>query len=64
MLETQTASGMREITDQNPDIWISEVDGYCLVDEDNHIWLVVGTGDHDDWYPFFVCDYHPKEPKQ
>jgi len=55
---------MQEITDQNPDIRLALTDGYCLVDEDNHVWLVIGTDESDDWYPFFVCDYHPKEPKQ
>lgn len=34
--------------------------GYQLVDEDGHVCLRMGTGDHDDYYPFFVFEYHPK----
>jgi hypothetical protein len=40
----------------------SDIDGYSLVDMiDGHVWLRVGTGAYDDYYPYFVFDYHPKK---
>lgn len=38
-------------------------EGYKLVDvKDGHVWLVVGTENTDDYYPYFVFHYEPKEP--
>jgi hypothetical protein len=35
---------------------------YKLLDvKDNHEWLVFGTENYDDWYPFFVFTYTPKQ---
>ena len=37
-------------------------EGWRLIDiKDNHIWLTTGTNYADDYYPFFVFDYQPKE---
>jgi hypothetical protein len=39
-------------------------EGFKLIDiEDNHVWLEVGTDDYDDWYPYFVFRYQPKEKR-
>jgi len=41
-------------------------DGDCsdvckLIDvSDGHVWLCFGTGDYDDYYPYFIFDYEPK----
>ena len=36
-------------------------DGFQLRDvEDGHIWLTVGTGNCDDWYPYFEFYYNAK----
>ena len=41
-----------------------DFDGLYLQDvEDGHIWLVVGTNNTNDYYPWFVFQYRPKEPK-
>lgn len=43
---------------------IVEFDGdhYTFRDvEDNHIWLDFGTDDYDDYYPYFVFNYQPKQ---
>lgn len=37
----------------------SEIDGWSLVDEAGHKWLTVGTGNAEDWYPYFVFSYSP-----
>lgn len=38
--------------------------GYYIVDvEDKHIWLKIGTDYTDDYYPYFVFEYQPKESK-
>lgn len=35
--------------------------GYRLIDaEDGHIWLEIGTGDYNDYYPYFIFYYKPK----
>lgn len=40
-------------------------EGYKLVDtHDGHVWLVFGTENTDDYYPWFTFKYLPKEPKQ
>ncbi len=39
-------------------------DGYQLVDvEDGHVWLVFGTDNYNDYYPSYIFNYIPKEPK-
>jgi hypothetical protein len=39
-------------------------DGWRLVDlRDGHVWLRVGTDNTDDYYPMFVFDYQPREPR-
>jgi hypothetical protein len=36
--------------------------GYALVDiTDNHVWLVIGTDNTDDYYPSFVFHYQIRE---
>ena len=36
------------------------IDGHVLRDVDtNHIWLKIGTGDTDDYYPYFAFNYTP-----
>lgn len=36
--------------------------GYDLVDvKDGHIWLEIGTGNNDNYYPLFVFSYKPKK---
>ncbi|MFA4972121.1 MAG: hypothetical protein WC683_05880 [bacterium] len=38
--------------------------GFELRDvNDRHVWLRFGTDYADHWYPMFVFEYHPKEPK-
>ena len=38
--------------------------GYALIDiTDNHMWLKFGTDNSDSYYPYFVFEYSPKEPK-
>lgn len=35
-------------------------EGWALIDVDtNHQWLVFGTNNYDDYYPYFVFDYTP-----
>ena len=48
------------VTDDTP--WASQMDrGYRLVDlEDGHIWLEFGTGNYDDYYPYFMFRHYPK----
>ena len=37
--------------------------GYKLVDvNDGHVWLQFGTGNYDDYYPFFMFRHYPKKP--
>jgi len=39
------------------------IDGWNLKDAvDGHIWLEIGTDHTDDYYPFFIFRYTPKEP--
>ena len=39
--------------------------GYRLVDAlDKHIWLEFGTGNHDDYYPYFMFRHYPKEKRR
>jgi len=33
--------------------------GYELMSDDGHVWLRVGTRNHDDWYPCFTFSYDP-----
>ena len=41
--------------------WI-DFSGYRIVSVvDGHVWLEIGTGYYDYYYPCFVFDYHPKE---
>lgn len=36
-----------------------------LIDTDtNHVWLVIGTGDFNDYYPYFVFRYTPDEQQK
>ncbi|MCA1021542.1 hypothetical protein [Halobacillus litoralis] len=36
-------------------------EGFRIVDAaDSHVWLIVGTSNYDDYYPYFVFDYNPK----
>jgi len=40
-------------------------DNYKLIDiTDGHVWLRFGTDNTDDYYPYFVFEYSPKEPKK
>lgn len=39
-------------------------DGYNFVAADGHVWLQVGTNEWDDYYPYFVFRYTPREPEQ
>ena len=45
------------------DMSTSGVDkGYRLVDvSDGHVWLQFGTGNYDDYYPYFEFRHYPKE---
>lgn len=37
-------------------------EGIKLVDvSDAHEWLIVGTSNYNDYYPYFVFDYKPKD---
>ena len=37
--------------------------GYRLIDiEDGHVWLQFGTGNYDDYYPYFMFRHYPKKP--
>lgn len=36
-------------------------DGYHFVDSSGHIWLEIGTDGNDDYYPWFVFKWNPKE---
>lgn len=39
------------------------IDVCKLIDvSDGHVWLAFGTGDYDDYYPYFIFDYEPKAP--
>ena len=39
-------------------------EGWCLVDVDTgHVWLKVGTGNTNDYYPYFVFEYRPDPSK-
>ncbi len=36
--------------------------GYHFVDvSDGHVWCKIGTGNFSDYYPYFVCSWHPKK---
>ena len=42
-----------------------EVDGWQIVDEaTGHVWLKIGTDYTVSYYPFFVFEYTPKDPKK
>ncbi len=44
--------------------WEECIRGYRLVDVvDEHVWLIVGTSDYNDYYPCYRFTYFPKEPK-
>jgi len=37
--------------------------GYKLIDvSDGHVWLQFGTGNYDDYYPYFMFRHYPKKP--
>jgi hypothetical protein len=37
-------------------------EGYEIVDvDDGHVWVRLGTDNNDDYYPYFVFSYNPKE---
>ena len=39
-------------------------EGWLLRDVvDSHIWLEIGTDNNDDYYPYFIFRYYPKENK-
>lgn len=39
----------------------SDGHGYKVVSvKDGHIWLVMGTDNYDDYYPYFVFNYTPR----
>jgi hypothetical protein len=38
--------------------------GYNLIDEDEHVWLRIGTDYNDRYYPYFIFTYRPKEIKK
>ncbi len=38
-----------------------DFDGYLLIDKNNHVWLRVGTEDHNTYYPTFIFGYTPFE---
>tara|TARA_Y100001973_G_C5198178_1_gene335762 strand:- start:1652 stop:2161 length:510 start_codon:yes stop_codon:yes gene_type:complete len=41
----------------------NDFNGYVILDlRDNHIWALIGTGNIDDYYPYFECRYFPKSP--
>ena len=41
--------------------WGRVDDTWSLRDEGGHVWLTFGTCDTDDYYPYFVFSYFPKE---
>jgi len=53
-------------TGDDSDDWSREMSrGYRLIDEsDNHVWLEFGTGNYDDYYPYFMFRHFPKEKKR
>lgn len=51
-----------ESFDELPEGACDRDEGFRLVDSDGHIWLRVGTNDYDDYYPYFVFEYTPKQP--
>jgi hypothetical protein len=51
----------RIVTDDDGDDYYSVDRGYRLVDvDDGHVWLVFGTNNYDDYYPYFVFRHFPK----
>lgn len=36
--------------------------GYSFTDKGGHVWLVFGTNNEDDYYPYFIFRYQPKAP--
>lgn len=38
-------------------------EGYELVADDGHVWAKIGTDNADDWYPWCVIEYYPRETK-
>jgi hypothetical protein len=41
---------------------IADLEGYSIVDEDDHEWLVFGTNYMDSYYPCFVFAWQAKDP--
>lgn len=41
-----------------------DIEGYELEDADGWVWLRIGTDQSDEYYPWFVFEYKPKEPKR
>lgn len=37
---------------------------FNLVDENNHIWLSIGTVHNDAYYPYFVFEYYPDKDQR
>lgn len=46
------------VVDSDP---YEDFDGHRLVDGDGHVWLEFGTDSSDNYYPYCVFRYHPKE---
>ena len=47
----------------DPEMDYDGIQGYRLVDKSHHTWLIFGTGNYNDYYPYFVFRYSPKEKK-
>lgn len=39
-----------------------DFDGHRLVDDSGHVWLEFGTDTSDNYYPYCVFQYHPRDP--
>ena len=55
---------IEEYDEKEDDSYVGQVNqGYRLVDiTDNHVWLIFGTHNYDDYYPCFVFRHFPKAP--
>jgi len=42
----------------------SSRDTYILKDSTDHQWLEFGTDHSDNWYPYFVFEWTPKDPNE
>jgi len=58
---------IEDFDDKSPynseDSWSNQLDqGYRLTDIlDGHVWLEFGTGNYDDYYPYFMFRHYPKK---